>query len=57
VFWANETGGYGWGPDRGAIGWLYANPGTLSAERSELPDKAKEGAPAGVSGQYDAEFP
>lgn len=33
IFWANESGDAGWGPyDRGAIGWIYANEGTLSAE-------------------------
>lgn len=59
VFWANETGGAGWGPyDRGAIGWLYANPGTLSAEtKAKLADKMKEARPQGVSGQFDAGFP
>ena len=33
IFWANETGDNGWAPyDRGAIGWLYANEGTLSPD-------------------------
>jgi hypothetical protein len=59
VFWANETGGAGWGPyDRGAIAWLYANPAGLSPEvKTEYAERVKTTPPKGVSGQLSADFP
>lgn len=59
VFWANESGGAGWGPyDRGAIGWLYANEGGLSPEaRAEYAEKTRTERPKGISGQLSASFP
>jgi hypothetical protein len=39
IFWANETGGHGWGPyDQGALGWLYSNE-TVSAETLKHADE------------------
>ncbi|HVJ89806.1 MAG TPA: zinc-dependent metalloprotease [Labilithrix sp.] len=59
VFWANESGGAGWGPyDRGAIGWLYANEGSLSEQtRAEYAEKTKTERAKGISGQLSASFP
>jgi hypothetical protein len=43
IFWANETGDNGWAPyDRGAIGWLYGNEGTLSQETKARANKEYE---------------
>jgi hypothetical protein len=60
IFWANESGGPGWGSyDRGAIGWLYANAGTLSDDvRKQYADQVtKNGTPDTPSGQISNSMP
>ncbi len=60
VFWAaTEDGKEGWGPyDKGAIGWLYGNAGSLSDKvKEEYEAKKKAERPTTVSGQYSATFP
>jgi hypothetical protein len=59
IFWANESGGPGWGSyDRGALAWLYGNEGSLSADiRQQATDKAASQPVDSPSGQYSATFP
>jgi hypothetical protein len=59
VFWANESGGAGWGPyDRGAIGWLYGNEGSITPEaRAEYAERSARTPAKGISGQLTPTFP
>lgn len=61
IFWSNESGVPGWGAyDRGAIGWIYGNAGSLDTQRIVDAKSEFEKLPAerkGVSGQVSATMP
>jgi len=57
AFWANETGGGGWGAyDRGALGWIYGNS-TMTREEALKAKPKPADAHVGVSGQYAVDAP